>query len=217
MKKIFLTTGILFIGLVVSAQIEKGSKLIGGSLGFFSNKSQTITQFEQSSNSWSISPQFGWAPEKNKLIVFAIGFSGSNTVQNQDLKTRNSNPFVGVFYRQYYNLHARWLFYVNTQLLVSFNNQQTKNGTIITGKANGYNISAGLAPGITYRAGKSIWLEATLSNILNLSYGHSNAKNYDQAGVFVTEYNQNQFSANANIPDASALNIGVKWILTAKK
>jgi hypothetical protein len=68
MKKLYLSLSLLFIGLLSQAQITKGTILLGGDLGFYTNSDKTtyqnnfpsIAPSNEKSNTVNVQPSVGW-------------------------------------------------------------------------------------------------------------------------------------------------------------
>ena len=135
--------------------------------------------------------------------------------QNLDTKNTATSYGAGVFYREYFPIYKKWVFYGQGTLglNVSKNEQKTQGIKVIT--ANGWNTGIDGALGISYQAGHRCWLEAGLNNFFNIGYSHSKTETY-QAGQVVTATKGNGLSASFNASSFSNVAIGFRWIIPAR-
>lgn len=88
---------LVFFSFALSAQIAKGTKYLGGSLGF--NSSKANTDNAEAETSWSVSPEVGYFFMDNMAAGVSLGLNGSSS--GDDF---SSGGFTGVVYvRKFWN------------------------------------------------------------------------------------------------------------------
>ncbi len=218
MKKITLAFVSLLLIQVAHAQVSKGSLFTGGSVNV--NSTTIDNSFGSTTNTsktsgWSVSPQIGTAIQQNKIIgvqLFAGGNSSENTSNNVS-KGTNNNYGVGIFYRQYFPIASKWMLFGQAAVLGNFGNGESSSQGIKTDKSSSWGIGLGITPGIAYQAGKKVWLEASLSNLLGINYSSQKTDNLSQSGSVTSTSKRKDFSANANWNGFNNINLGIRWII----
>ena len=216
MKKILTVLVCIIIAQVTQAQVQKGSLFLGGSLTLGSNSYKSSSTTNKNSN-WSISPQIGKAIDLNKIIGIQL-FAGGNadeslnggTPLNKNVSTAYG---MGVFYRQYFPLAAKWAMFGNGAIDGRYGAGQTKSNGIKTGENNGWAFSAAITPGISYKAGKSIWLEAALSNLVGINYSFDKQDNINETGQVFSNVKRSSFNGGINLSGFNSIAIGLRWII----
>ena len=168
MKKQLIIMAILCaIALTSNAQTEKGQNLIGGAIGFSSNKETQPANTNGSNNrttSFSISPRYGHFFAKNLAIGIVAGYinnkttydytqTTANTVLSQDyIKTHEFN--VGPYLRYYVDIVDKFKFYGQFNASIGFGKGNNTYSPInvqlstIDTKLNSYNV--GITPGFAF-------------------------------------------------------------------
>ena len=201
---------------LAQAQVQKGSLFLGGSLSGGSNSSESASSSNKNS-SWSFSPQIGKAIDLNKIIGIQI-FIGGNTDESSigavPLNKNVSTAYgLGVFYRQYYPLAVKWAMFANAGIDGRYGTGETKSNGIKTGENNSWALAAAITPGISYKAGKSIWLEAALNNLLGINYSSNKLNTINENGQVIATAKQNNFNTGINISGFNSIAIGLRWII----
>ncbi|MFT3679975.1 MAG: hypothetical protein QM791_06860 [Ferruginibacter sp.] len=218
MKKTILITFAIISLNYVHAQVEKGSTLIGGSVNFNTNKSEISANNYTKSSSWNISPQVGKAIKTNAIVGIQLN-AGAIINDYRPLgvplstKTTVNNYGLGVFYRQYYPLSGKWMLFGDGSIGGTISNGNTKSNDIKAANIKGWSASLNIMPGITYRVGKKVWLEAALNNLANISYSSQKTENLSTTGEVQSTNKQTSFGANASISGLKDIAIGLRWIL----
>lgn len=153
------------IALTSNAQTEKGQNLIGGAIGFSSNKETHPANTNGSNNrttSFSISPRYGHFFAKNLAIGLSAGYINDKTTYdyNQSITATNqdvikSHEFnVGPYLRYYVDIVDKFKFYGQFNASISFGKGNRTYSpfdvqrTAIDTKLNGYNV--GISPGFAF-------------------------------------------------------------------
>lgn len=208
------------------AQIPKGSKFLGGSVGFYNSNSEINTPGsstqpqEVKQSGWSFRPQFGKFVATNKVLGLFAEVGGSKNRQisgNSSLENENSNVGGGIFYRQYYLLAKKFYLFGEADLGISFGKQQTinDNGTtrFTSAKTNLTDVGVSVSPGLSFAASEKLHLELSLNDLFRTNYASSEGEVYNPTGSLLQTTKNSTFSASANANGFSQLAIGLRWIL----
>jgi hypothetical protein len=219
MKKITLALSSLLVFQLANAQVFKGSIFTGGSVNVqtSTNDNSNIPNSKSINTSWSVLPQIGVAVRENKVIGFQLSVAGATNknynAATYESKNTSNNFGAGVFYRQYIPIAAKWMFFGQAAINVSFSSNKGFSNDIKTNKGNGWQTGLGITPGIAFKVNKKTWLEASIGNMLALNYNHQKNDNLNTDGTVLFTQKQNSFSANANINPVDNFNIGIRWII----
>ena len=211
MKKIVLVfLFIPFCTLIASAQITKGSKLLGGGISFGNNKSETsINKTTQTASSISLSA--GVAVTQNLIVGGSVNYGHSESEMNPSDHQETTNYGGGAFVRQYLPLGKSFYLYGQTDLNVSsFEGAETR-GTDYFSETNGWGININLAPGVAYALTNKFHLELGFYNLASIGYNNSILDVSTMAGNTKTENSFFGFSSNLNT--STPLNIGFRFLL----
>ena len=185
MKKItLLLSGILILQLA-NAQVEKGSIFTGGSIGISNSSGEGNSGEKSSGFSWNFSPQIGKAIAQNKVIgvqLIAGGNANENTNTSGNTQKNTGNQIgAGVFYRQYFPIYKKWMFYGQTNANLNFTNSSSTLQGIKYQQAKGVSGALTASLGITYQVSKKLWLEAGLSDLTGIAYSHQKSETLSPA------------------------------------
>jgi hypothetical protein len=220
MKKIALAFSVTFLFQMANAQVEKGSLFTGGSVTINNSNGENSTSDKTTSFSWNISPQFGKAIQQNKVLGFELlagGVNNKSTNRLGNVSKNSGNQYgVAIFYRQYFPVYKKWMFYGQGNAGLIFSGSTLSNDGIKLNKINTQGASIGASLGITLQVSKKLWLEAGLSNLASINYNHQQMQNFSTDGSVTTTATNNQFSTNFNLNGGSSLAIGFRWIFPAK-
>ena len=212
MKHIFILSSFLLLCVSSFAQIHKGSKLLGGSIGFLTNKghyTNTINPSFVKVRSYLLSPSVGFTLKENTIL--GIGFTYSKSSQKSDSYKNITEGYGGtVYYRKYLNLGKNFLMYGEglagyeklENKFFSLNNINQKEIQSI----HSIYVSAGMA----YLAGKRFILEINLNRIAG--FGYSETETIHPSNP---QFNNKRKSweAMGSISGSSGLGIGFRFLL----
>ncbi|WP_431107617.1 outer membrane beta-barrel protein [Winogradskyella poriferorum] len=199
MKKVLLTAAIAVFGLTnMNAQeddktfgFSEGDIFVEGNVGF---NSYNDKNFDEKSNSFSISPKVGYFINDDLAIGGELMFNSSKTEVAGTDTSKFSGFGVGAFAR-YYFLDLGERFKTNAEFGVNYSSNNDKINDV---KLNGF--GAGLGLGINYFATEKIALTFGLKNVLSFS-----SAKYDTDGAEAeTSFNfgfgdvANPFGGNAS-------------------
>lgn len=210
MKKFTLLTSAFFcIASFVHAQISKGTILLGGGISA-NNSKQDVQNDEHSFNGFSINPAIGFTVKENTVIGLR-GSYGHTKTENSTSQQKINSYSLGVFMRKYLSLGKS--FYLFGEGGVGYNHSNNTQITDIASKSifkqNG--ISANLYPGIAYALNKRIHLEASINNLISLSYYKSEGETISMGNSTFTKYHS--FSFDSNLSTSVPLSLGFRFVL----
>ena len=112
---------------------------------------------------------------------------------------------MGVFERKYYPIISNLFVFYQAGIGLNINNQTYSS---LLNSNNGYGINLYALPGISYKVSKKIFLEADLSNLINIDYAHLETNNPNT-------YTRNTFSSTIQLPTQilQNLNVGMTVII----
>jgi hypothetical protein len=215
MKKI-LTLSIIAIfsfSLTSQAQINKGSIMLGGSLGGNFNNVKNPDTVSGKSNSFSISPAIGFAVSNNTIVGFSLLY-GLNT--NKDALNDQKSHFygAGIFARKYKLVAKDFYLFGEAQLMYTYQtyNYSANNygGGEYDSKSN--NIALNITPGIAYSLTHSIQLEAGLQNLLSVGYS-STKENAEEPNNPDYKTNGVNFSSSLSPISLSGVSLGIRFLI----
>lgn len=169
MKKVFLISA-LFISALSFGQLEKGSKLVGGSLGFSSQGGEvdngTSTTDSPTYSTFNVSPTGGYFVADELAVGLALNFGGTTWKdESSDMKSKTSSFGLSVFAKKYKSIADKfYLFGVANVGIGSGKSETENNGTTVDGpKTN--SLSLGLAPGAEYFFSPHFSISCTVGGI----------------------------------------------------
>lgn len=183
MKKVLLVAIMAVAGLTASAQTEKGKVLVGGSIGFGTEKSDVSGAEE--STSFNITPKAGYFVSDNIVIGLGLGYEYEKSAT--DVKADYVS--VAPFGRYYKSLSDQFKFFGELSVPLEFGS--FKAGDVKTGEST--SIGVALAPGFAFFPTKKIGIELAFSG---LSY--ENYQREDADGDKIDGASGNSFNIGAN-------------------
>ncbi len=193
MRKLFLTALIGLSAIINStAQIKKGSILLGGDLGFSSYKDDynNLPEANTKNNTFSAGLSVAKAFRENRFWGVKISFrnqeqsyySGSTPYTNE----LNSYG-LGLFYSQYSLLLKK--FYVFGEAGLQYHYGSSKYRDNLTNiYTNSRSNGAGLyiTPGLSYAFCKKMHIQLTIPSLVAANYSHIKASNRTTSGFNIS-------------------------------
>ncbi len=219
MKKVLLLTITLFaIILFASAQINKGSVLLGGGISLGKGKSTYETAGVPNNSNGSqygvsIFPSVGLAIKPNTIVGINFNYGHS---QNKDDNTSNKQEYnnfsAGAFLRRYLPLGKNFYLFGETGLGFS----QSKNTYLGTYNQTNKNtgISLSLYPGVSYAVSKGFQLEVAINNLVSLSYNNQDQSNLTSNGTVTNSTNNKSISFTTNASTSAPLLVGFRFFIS---
>lgn len=221
-KTILAVVPLLLFSLTAFGQLEKGTFLLGGGVGFSSSTSTSeLTNFtsESQNSSFTFSPDVGYFFKDNWVVGLSLPLQWFDTEINavyasgqDDIQSESTSSSYGVapFVRKYFPFSEKMAFYGQVQMgyfhrstenITSLNNA---NNTLI--ESDSFNVVTTL--GLSYFPKN--WMGINLS-ISPLSYSNESA----QEVKYQESSNQKYSGVNFGF-DMSAITLGVNFFLSKK-
>ncbi|HEU4902800.1 MAG TPA: hypothetical protein VFT06_08405 [Flavisolibacter sp.] len=213
MKKMVLlicALGCIF-SLTSSAQITKGSVLLGGGISGGKNKSENNNQESQYS-SFSFYPAIGLAVKENTVVGLRLSYYHSKSESdNSPYKQEQNGYSAGFFYRKYMPFSKKFYlfgegaaYYGHSDLKYIYPDSESIQET--------NNVGVNFYPGVAFAVNKSIHLEVGLNNLVDLSYNKSESKN-TSSGNTTTTSKASGFGFSTNVSTSAPLTVGFRFVL----
>jgi hypothetical protein len=168
MRKIFFFSSVFaFLTITLQAQINKGSVLLGGNIGFSTNKAKDTSL---KNNSTYLSPVVGIAVKENLIVGINFSYGHSKNNLNAPASEAEYKSYgAGVFVRKYVPLGKGFYLFGETSL-----NYQDYSDTYTNPyqkvELKGQNMSINLYPGVSYAISKMLQLEFGLPQLVTVGY-----------------------------------------------
>src|SRR5258708_4220664 len=168
MKKLFYLLLFFFsITFYSQAQIKKGDILLGGTLGFNTQKTTpdgSNTNGLTKQSSVNLTPSIGKAIKDNLLAGIDLTYSGSSTTQGSGTggyTTKSRMYGAGVFLRKYTYLGSGFAIFTQTRLGGGYHTQKDQNEGVSVpyNDIKGYSNGVSFYPGISYAITKPVQME----------------------------------------------------------
>jgi len=166
-KSLFFSCLFVLLTSVLHSQINKGSVLLGGNIGFSTNKAKDTSL---KNNSVLVTPVAGIAVKQNLIvgILLSYGHSESNMTY-PSAETEYKSYAAGIFVRKYVPLGKGFYFFGETGLNYQ-NYSDTYDYTSQKNELKGQSISIDLYPGVSYAVSKNFQLEFGIPQLVSLGY-----------------------------------------------
>ncbi|MDH7463633.1 hypothetical protein QEG73_20200 [Chitinophagaceae bacterium 26-R-25] len=219
MTKILFSFLVTLFAVTANAQINKGSVLLGGDVGFGDHKNSS-NYSSNTYNTGSISLSIGKAIKENKVVGISLGFSSAKQVYNPitagyDTTSQKTNRYnIGFFYRDYKKLAKDFYFFGQANAVYSYSNQAYDYNI---NKLNSYKVvenggAVSIAPGIAYKVFKKMFVELSLNNLVYASYSASNTT-YDATDKKLKGHDFSIGTAFSNNTFLNNVGVGFRFIL----
>lgn len=213
-KCLLLTTATFLISFIASAQIGKGSVLLGGNIsGYFNKYKSSNSNYNPDHNGFSVSPSVGIATKENNVW----GITGNydiNTNSTSSPGQYQSTAFgAGIFYRKHITLGKGFYLFGHASAGYSKYKSNLNEDGILRDRTETTNQSIGINahPGITYTVSNRMHLEVGLNSLLYL--GYDNEKNIRTSPSGESNYTRKSFSLRTNLSSANPLSVGFRFVL----
>ncbi|MCH8555118.1 MAG: porin family protein [Schleiferiaceae bacterium] len=173
MKKITLILGLVVGTYTAQAQLEKGSLLLSGDIGFNSSTGKmeitsggnTVTQADPKFTDFNLNLQGGYFVADNFAVGLGIGYGLSKITEDGDdfLDEISTGIFaINPFARYYIPYTNKFAFFAQLDLGIGFGSTKTESrmgNTTITDEGSVNVFGIGVSPGFTYFLTESIGLD----------------------------------------------------------
>lgn len=212
MKKTALLTCIAFclFSLTSSAQITKGSVLLGGGISGGRNTTENNNQ-ENKYSSLALYPSIGLAVKENTVTGLRLSYSHSKSgPDNSSYKQEQKSYGAGLFYRKYKSLGKQFYLFGEGAAYYIHSELTNKMPDFMSTQKMG-SIGLNFYPGVAYAVSRKVHLEAGLNNLVDLSYNENKTVTSSLGGT--TTSKGSGFGFSTNVSTASPLTIGLRFVL----
>ncbi len=211
MKLFLLFLSIIFC-FTANAQIEKGSKLLGGSLNFNYTDYPSATNNPAVTN-FNISAEFAKAFKNNNFRGFHIGYGNGNLGN-----TKTNSYFGGLFYRKYISIVKDFFFFGEADINLAYGKTASNSiGTPATNlTSNIYSSAISLRPGLSYAVNPKLHLEVAFSTLASLYYQHEEVKQTTGSTTNTSKMNSVGISTSTQLNPFSNIQFGFRFLLQKK-
>ncbi|MES2850312.1 MAG: hypothetical protein V4685_14735 [Bacteroidota bacterium] len=219
MKKTLALSLLSFvISFSLSAQIKKGSTLLGVDLAYntyTSKQESTGNESTISSNDFSSSLLLGKAVKENLFVGGGLSFSTSTSkTVFPEATEKNKTYGVSVWTRKYFPVFGPLYAFVNGSVYGNFGNSERSDNNDLKIKNMGFGV--GIYPGISVQLKKSFYLDASLNNLANISYIQTKREQPDGLGG-TSKQTISNFGVSTSLGNSSnPLQLGIRWIIPGK-
>jgi hypothetical protein len=206
--KSLLLLPFLSISIITSAQIQKGTIMIGGYLSYSSQKSEANNS---KTHAFNISPGVGKAVKENLIVGIDVLYYGASSESTfaPGSKSETNGFGGGIFLRKYATIAKNFYLFGQGRAGTSFLKEETSfPGNAYTAKTTNINLSA--YPGVAYSITPKLQLEAGLPNLLYA--------NYNTRKVSGTNADKNTgFEVATSLSSGTPISIGLRVLLNRGK
>jgi hypothetical protein len=190
MKKSILFACAIALVITAGAQIDKGSVLLGGEIGFTSNKAENTAR---ENNSTSLNPAFGVAVQKNTVVGATLiynSYKDNFTISNPEMK---GHTYGGsVFVRRYLAIGKQFFFFGEADVF-SEGILSTSELSFQKEEAKSWETGVYLYPGISFAVSKRFQIETGFPQLVGFSF--SKTKNFSNDVLVETDHSVGLFAA----------------------
>ncbi len=217
MHKLLLPFIVFFSSLSVHAQFSKGTKMLSGSLYLNQNKQVNTLAGNINQNSrYGISNlNFGVSvfDDARSFSTFSLLYTRQESKNDFGINPSNAinqAAGLGYSYTQLFPLINKLSVSLSTggSVLMNFNKTFGSAGTV---KSNGYQITAGVSPGLLYQMKPRLLLQAQFSNLLAINYSYLKAGR--STGIEKNVQQSLNLYAGSSLGSLSGFGIGCYWLL----
>jgi len=211
-KNLLLVIFPFFVASIATAQIPKGSLLLGGGINFGNGKSES-GNFTSKQNNFNVSAAIGVAIKENAFFGAFLSY-GQSDFKNNNSPSRQENTTygAGVFMRKYFLLGKKFYLFGEADLGYGHNKASQISGIDQQTITKGWNINLSLKPGISYALTKKFHLELGFNELAGIDYGKSETENISLAGSAITK--NSGFGFRTNVGTNTPLNIGFRFLFS---
>lgn len=204
----------LFITVAATAQeLQKGNILLGGTLGFSTQKIERTDLEDAKDNYIVFNPTIGKFYRNNRMAGINLFYSRDKT---PSYETASNSYGFGVFLRQYLPLGKS--FYLFAEEGASFNTMKSERNLAASGYQDKFkqtSLNLNLYPGISYLITKRIMAELALNNLVSFSYRKETRNQTYTNGSPESKAINTSFGLSTGFGQNNLGNLafGLKWLL----
>ncbi len=201
MKKQLLLLIITILPMVLSAQRQKGVKVLEGNVSYYLSNSEDFDLYsletdKYKSQQFSISPKIGWFISESSVLGVGLGY---NFTKYESLSESKVNLFsISPYYRNYKKITEKLFYTTSVELALGYGKESSsQEATIVT---YGFNVR----PGLSYFLSDKWTLKA---NFGSLYYQETTRKITEGVDNMEPKLKDTDFGFNLNM-ESFSLGIG---------
>lgn len=206
--------GVCFSVASTFAQINKGTILVGGSLGMSLSSDQgynsTLTQ-DIKQQYYLVRPSVGIAIKQNMVVGAQLQYGHEKTTEANDFYSNNNDYGMAIFVRGYKTLGKG--FYAFAQLNAGgryARGEYHYNAQIDYNNSRSHEVRVSLYPGIAYTITKRIQIEAGYSDIGYISYTRTKINSSMNT---LTSLTRSSFLFGSSVSNLRGITLGIQFLL----
>ena len=202
----------ILFSIVTHAQISKGAHMVGGSLGFGTQKLtnwQGTESHTEKATSFTVFPAWGYAVSDNFVLGADLTFTQFSASPGSGNKSYAKGG--GLFVRQYWEVLPKFYVFGQARAGVNFAEYNYGANTSMIYKEKTSQVLLYVTPGISYAVSKKLQLEALFIPLFNFQYFKS-----DQFYRNDVKTSSKYYSVNTSLNNTSNLALGVRFLLGNK-
>lgn len=212
MRKILLLACLAITTAIASAQITKGSTLLGGNISYSSSKSESSNgNTAQEQSMYTLGLSYGKAIKQNLVIGGGFNYghaeSKSGSVDNPKTNIYEAQAFL----RKYFQLGKN--FYLYGQPALTYGQSKTKqvHNTDYRTENTGWSATLDLSPGLAYALTSKFHLEMGLNDLVYIGYGEQESKTVALGNVNSTK--TTSFGLHTALNTTTPFHVGFRFLL----
>lgn len=212
----------IFIASTASAQVSKGSVLLGGNLSFSTVKSEEGGGVRTPNLNLNLFPSIGKAIRENLIAGFGLHYNRYRNGYKDNAMEKANRYGADVFLRKYYPLGKNFYLFGQGGLRYSYYKRTSYSYVSINPLTKqkdtneDYNVGINAYPGISYAVSKKIQLEFGLNELIYINYTKYKHKTEQDNGQITNYDPSNEFSIGTNLSNSSCVNVGIRILLNNK-
>jgi hypothetical protein len=229
-KHFYILASVLLLSNAGQAQISKGDKLLGGSIGFTHGSTSNFNGAVSADNSLTainLGISYGKAVKNNIVNGFNAGFTFVNSPVSTFDPATGANIFnnkirqgtMGVFRRRYIPLGKNFYAFgqVGADLAYSQNEYSQFSTGVISEKVvnKSYVVNASLYPGFSYQLNNRFMLDLTMGSLVNIGYAHNSRRVNSQPAAPTS--NTLYLNSNLSLSSLGNISVGFRVLFHNKK
>ncbi|MBI2731289.1 MAG: outer membrane beta-barrel protein [Sphingobacteriales bacterium] len=195
---------------ILSAQISKGSVLLGGGIGLNTSTAEQGS-YKGKSNGFFLNPAAGVAVKNNLIVGGDLQFNHSKNESLPNYSDKNQTYGAGFFVRKYKLISGKFYFFGQGRIGFSYSKNENVQTTNYTTNTKGWGTGFSIQPGISFAVNKRLHIEAGFNDIVTASYQH---RKIEYTPLPNSERKENSFSIGTSLSNfSSSLFFGFRVLL----
>lgn len=217
MQKILLASIVLLFSSPIYAQFSKGTRMLSGSFYLNQNKQENTTTGNVAQisryNTAGITMGVSIFDNASSFNTFSLLYNRQESKNDNGINLSNAinqAAGLGCTHTKLFPLINKLSVSLGAGGSVLLNNNKT-SGLTGTIKSSGFQVTAGVSPGLLYQMKPRLLLQAQFSNLLAINYSY--LKSGKSAGIEKSVQQSLNLYAGTNLGSVSGFGIGFYWLM----